>query len=83
MTTNRRWTSGMFATEDWWSVWIGLALFCAALLGSLWGASLMLRRRGGMQSLLPFGTLLAPAAMVVLLWGDAWLRAYAGFALGR
>ena len=32
MSTNRRWTSGMFATEDWWSVWIGLALFFAALL---------------------------------------------------
>ena len=21
----------MFATEDWWSVWIGLALYCAGL----------------------------------------------------
>ncbi len=31
MTTNRRWHSGMFATEDWWSVWIGLALFAASL----------------------------------------------------
>ena len=32
MSTNRRWSSGMFATEDWWSVWIGLALFGAGLL---------------------------------------------------
>jgi uncharacterized membrane protein YadS len=32
MSTNRRFTSGMFATEDWWAVWIGLALFCAGLL---------------------------------------------------
>ncbi|HVY66232.1 MAG TPA: putative sulfate exporter family transporter [Gammaproteobacteria bacterium] len=32
MSTNRRWTSGMLATEDWWSVWIGLALFFAGLL---------------------------------------------------
>jgi uncharacterized membrane protein YadS len=32
MSTNRRWSSGMFATEDWWSVWIGLALYCAGLM---------------------------------------------------
>ncbi len=31
MTTNRRWHSGMFGTEDWWSVWIGLAIFAASL----------------------------------------------------
>jgi uncharacterized membrane protein YadS len=35
MSTNRRWFSGMFATEDWWSVWIGVALFGAALLALL------------------------------------------------
>jgi uncharacterized membrane protein YadS len=35
-STNRRWHSGMLGTEDWWSVWIGLAIFAvslAALLG--------------------------------------------------
>ena len=32
MTTNRRWHSGMFGTEDWWSVWIGLAIFAASLV---------------------------------------------------
>jgi uncharacterized membrane protein YadS len=31
MTTNRRWYSGIFSTEDWWSVWIGLAIFAASL----------------------------------------------------
>jgi uncharacterized membrane protein YadS len=31
MSVNRRWTSGMLATEDWWSVWIGLALYAASL----------------------------------------------------
>jgi uncharacterized membrane protein YadS len=34
-STNRRWHSGMFATEDWWSVWIGLAIFAASLLALL------------------------------------------------
>ncbi len=32
MTTNRRWHSGIVSTEDWWSVWIGLAIFGASLL---------------------------------------------------
>jgi uncharacterized membrane protein YadS len=40
MTTNRRWHSGMFSTEDWWSVWIGLAIF-AASLASLTGIDLV------------------------------------------
>ena len=31
MTTNRRWYSGALSTEDWWSVWIGLAIFAASL----------------------------------------------------
>jgi len=32
MTTNRRWTSGMLSTEDWWAVWLGLGLYGASLL---------------------------------------------------
>ncbi|HEX6998256.1 MAG TPA: putative sulfate exporter family transporter [Gammaproteobacteria bacterium] len=40
MTTNRRWTSGMLTTEDWWAVWVGLALYAASLL-SLAGADLV------------------------------------------
>ncbi|HEX7236152.1 MAG TPA: putative sulfate exporter family transporter [Gammaproteobacteria bacterium] len=32
MTTNRRWWSGMLATEDWWSVWIGLGIFALGVL---------------------------------------------------
>lgn len=31
MSTNVRWTSGMLRTEDWWSVWIGFAIFAASL----------------------------------------------------
>src|SRR5690606_41725695 len=30
--TNRRWTSGMLTTEDWWAVWIGLAIYALSLL---------------------------------------------------
>ena len=39
-STNRGWSSGMLATEDWWAVWIGLAIF-AASLASLGGADLV------------------------------------------
>lgn len=54
-----------------------LTLFLAALAGSLWGGLLIARRQGGGQTALPFGSLLAPAAMVTYLWGEAWLAAYA------
>jgi uncharacterized membrane protein YadS len=30
-STNRRWSSGMLATEDWWAVWIGLGIFALSL----------------------------------------------------
>ena len=40
MSTNRRWWSGMLGTEDWWAVWIGLAIF-AASLASLAGLDLL------------------------------------------
>jgi len=40
MTTNRRWSSGIFSTEDWWAVWIGLTIFAASLV-SLAGVDLV------------------------------------------
>jgi len=55
-----------------------LTLFLAAAAGSLWGGALILRGRGHARTELPFGTLLAPAAMIALLWGDGWVRAYLG-----
>jgi leader peptidase (prepilin peptidase)/N-methyltransferase len=67
--------AAMFGSVLGWQLTL-LALFLAALAGSLWGLVLMARHRGGMGSLLPFGTLLAPAAMVAFLWGHTWLAAY-------
>ena len=40
MSTNRHWTSGMLATEDWWAVWIGLGIFGLSLV-SLAGVDLV------------------------------------------
>jgi leader peptidase (prepilin peptidase)/N-methyltransferase len=60
-----------------------VTLFVSALAGSLWGLALIVRGRGSMKSPLPFGALLAPAAMVVFLWGQTWLSAYLGLLVGR
>ena len=53
-----------------------LTLFLAAFAGTSWGAVLIARGEGGGKTALPFGTLLAPAAMIAFLWGDAWTSAY-------
>ncbi len=60
-----------------------LLAFLAAAAGSLWGLSLVLTGRGHGKTALPFGALLAPAAMVSLLWGPAWLFAYVALVTGR
>ncbi len=67
--------AAMFGAVLGWKLTL-LTLFVAAFAGSLWGVTLMLRRSGDGKTALPFGTLLAPAAMVVLLWGDRWMSAY-------
>ena len=59
-----------------------LAFFVAAAVGSLWGASLVMSGKGHGKTPLPFGALLAPAAMVALLWGPAWLAAYVSLLRG-
>ena len=53
-----------------------LTITLAALAGSIAGAILMARGRGSMRTELPFGTMLAPGAMVVFLWGDRLVDAY-------
>lgn len=60
-----------------------LTILLAAFAGSLWGGVLMLRGQGDGKTALPFGTLLAPAAMVVYLVGDAMLSAYLGLIAPR
>ena len=47
-----------------------LTLFLASLAGSAVGAWLIVSRRGGMQSALPFGTFLAVGALVAAVAGD-------------
>jgi leader peptidase (prepilin peptidase)/N-methyltransferase len=59
-----------------------LTILMAALAGSLWGLSLKLRGRGDGRTELPFGTLLAPAAMLAFLAGDRMVNFYLGL-IGR
>jgi leader peptidase (prepilin peptidase)/N-methyltransferase len=53
-----------------------LTVLLASLLGSLTGLSMMLLRRGGRRTALPFGTFLAPAGLAVYVWGDLVIRWY-------
>jgi leader peptidase (prepilin peptidase)/N-methyltransferase len=74
--------AAMFGAVLGWQLTL-LTLFVAALAGSAWGGVLLLRRAGGGQTALPFGTLLAPAALVAFLWGDAWIGGYVRWVTSR
>jgi len=67
--------AAMFGAVLGWQLTL-VTLFLAALAGAIWGGVLILRKQGDNLTALPFGTLLAPAAMIVFLWGGRWVRAY-------
>ncbi|HET9251839.1 MAG TPA: prepilin peptidase [Candidatus Eisenbacteria bacterium] len=52
------------------------AIFLASLLGSVFGAALIALGRGSRRTAIPFGTFLAPSAIVLLLYGDSLARWY-------
>jgi leader peptidase (prepilin peptidase)/N-methyltransferase len=53
-----------------------LTLLLASFAGALVGIFLLSFRKKDLQFALPFGTFLAPAAFVALVWGDRIVRAY-------
>jgi leader peptidase (prepilin peptidase)/N-methyltransferase len=53
-----------------------LTLILASFVGALVGVFFIVRRGKDFQFALPFGTFLAPAAFVSMLWGEAIIRAY-------
>ena len=55
-----------------------LTVLLASFLGSLVGLGLMASRKGNGATALPFGSFLAPAGMVALLWGPALWDWYMG-----
>lgn len=52
------------------------AIFLASLAGSIFGAILIASGKGSRRSAIPFGTFLAPAAMVLLLYGSSLFHWY-------
>lgn len=55
-----------------------LTLILASFAGALVGAVIIAARKKDLQFALPFGTFLAPAAYVALVWGDRIIAAYLG-----
>jgi len=89
MSANRRWSSGMLSTEDWWSVWVGLALYAAGLAALGGGVDLV----GWMPRTRPWewtdavgafawSKWFAPGGATYAAWHPlaSWLFAYAVFA---
>lgn len=74
--------AAMFGVVLGWKLAV-LTLFLGAFAGTIWGGVLMARGLGTGKTALPFGVLLAPAAMVALLWGDGWLLAYSRLLTGQ
>jgi leader peptidase (prepilin peptidase)/N-methyltransferase len=74
--------AAMFGAVLGWKLTL-LTLFLAALAGSVWGFTLIARHRGDGRTALPFGTLLAPSALVTFLWGETWFRVYLDVAFRR
>jgi len=56
-----------------------LTVLLASFLGSFIGVVMILARRGSGQTALPFGSFLAPAAVVVSIWGGSIWQWYLGF----
>jgi leader peptidase (prepilin peptidase)/N-methyltransferase len=56
-----------------------LTVLLASLVGSALGIGLIALKKGTRTSALPFGSFLAPAAMVVMIWGPAIWDWYLGF----
>jgi leader peptidase (prepilin peptidase)/N-methyltransferase len=67
--------AAMFGVVLGWQLTL-LTLFVAAAAGSLWGGILIARGKGDGLTAIPFGTLLAPAAMIAFLWGGGWVDNY-------
>jgi len=63
--------------------WLGwgqlvLGAFLGFLLGGLVGVALILMRRAGLRSMLPFGPSMLVAALLTVVWGEPLVDAYLG-----
>jgi leader peptidase (prepilin peptidase)/N-methyltransferase len=67
--------AAMFGVVLGWKLSL-LAVMLAAFAGSVWGLVLISRGMGNGKTALPFGTLLAPAALFAFLYGEELKNAY-------
>lgn len=58
-----------------------LTIFIGSFLGSVAGVIAMSRGKGGRRTALPFGTFLAPGALLVLFFGNSLINWYLGLVL--
>jgi prepilin signal peptidase PulO-like enzyme (type II secretory pathway) len=56
-----------------------LTLILASFAGALFGAAMLLTRRGSMKAALPFGTFLAVGALISAVAGNPIVDWYLGF----
>jgi leader peptidase (prepilin peptidase) / N-methyltransferase len=69
---------GMIGAFLGWKLML-VTMVIASLLGSIVGVTVIVARKGGMKSALPFGTFLAIGALVAAVAGDVILDWYLGF----
>ena len=67
---------------------LGMGIFVtvhilASFVGALVGVYVMVRKGRDAQFALPFGTFLAPAAFVAMLWGDRLVQIYKDYLSSR
>jgi leader peptidase (prepilin peptidase)/N-methyltransferase len=60
-----------------------LTLILGSFVGALVGVLLILRKGKDLQFALPFGTFLAPAAFVSMLWGERIVQIYKDYLSAR
>lgn len=63
--------------------WIGwghvvLGVFAAFVLGGVFSLALVVTRRGGRRTAIPFGPFMLAGALIAVVWGEALLDAYLG-----
>ena len=64
-----------------WGAWV-VGLFGGFLFGGLWGIALILAKRGGRKSKIPFGPFMLAGALVGVLAGQDLFRSYLSLTIG-
>ena len=72
---------GMATAWFGWGAW-ALGLFAGFLLGGVWGIGLILLRKGGRKSKVPFGPFMLLGVLLAILYGQQLFKAYTDATFG-